>query len=119
MLAKSRRAEGTSPNRRRGGNHSNLLCEIEEEMGGQLRLELQPIDEIKDANITGAGDISFRTKNGIFALAEEKEESAEMSTFQAAFLNEVIYVTNARFKESKEGCSLAASGDFRPWQGSC
>lgn len=30
-----------------------------------------------------------------------------MSTFQAAFLNEVIYVTNARFKESKEGCSLA------------
>lgn len=26
-----------------------------------------------------------------------------MSTFQAAFLNEVIYVTNARFKESKEG----------------
>lgn len=42
-------------------------------MGGQLRLfpeELQPIDEIKDANITGAGDISLRTKNGIFALAE-------------------------------------------------
>lgn len=36
-----------------------------------------------------------------------------MSTFQAAFLNEVIYVTNARFKESKEGCSLAAQGDQR------
>lgn len=34
-----------------------------------------------------------------------------MSTFQAAFLNEVIYVTNARFIESKEGCSLAAQGD--------
>lgn len=29
-----------------------------------------------------------------------------MSTFQAAFLNEVIYVTHARFKESKKGCSL-------------
>lgn len=42
-----------------------------------------------------------------------------MSTFQAAFLNEVIYVTNARFKESKEGCSLAAQGDWRPRQGSC
>lgn len=36
-----------------------------------------------------------------------------MSTFQAAFLNEVIYVTNARFKKSKEGCSLAAQGDRR------
>lgn len=44
-----------------------------------------------------------------------------MSTFQAAFLNEneVIYVTNARFKESKEGCSLAAQGNLRPRQGSC
>jgi hypothetical protein len=34
-----------------------------------------------------------------------------MSTFQAAFLNEVIHVTNARFKESKEGCSLTAQED--------
>lgn len=41
-----------------------------------------------------------------------------MSTFQAAFLNEVIYVTNARFKESKEG-SLAAQRRPKGGQGSC
>lgn len=29
-----------------------------------------------------------------------------MSTFQAAFLNEVIYVTNARFKESRDARQL-------------
>lgn len=39
MLAKSKRAEGTSPNiLRKGREDEHLFCEIEEEMGGQLRL---------------------------------------------------------------------------------
>jgi hypothetical protein len=33
--------------------------------------------KIRDANITGAGDISLRTKNGIFALGEGGERRDE------------------------------------------
>jgi len=46
--------------------------------------------KIRDANITGAGDISLRTKNGIFALAQLINYGNQIISFYFSLLYEAI-----------------------------